>query len=94
MSRAVGQLEKMYNTMNWDFYGGTLPTPIITVQSKPGTWGHCSRAKVWKRKDGEAYEMNIAAESLNGEIEQGGYLCKELTTFPTFFPARVFWIAY
>ena len=34
MSRAVGQLEKMYNTINADLFGGELPTPIITVQSK------------------------------------------------------------
>ncbi|MBQ2062280.1 MAG: SprT-like domain-containing protein [Oscillospiraceae bacterium] len=70
MSRAVGQLEKMYNTMNADFYDGALPVPIITVQSKPGTWGHCTTAKVWKRKDGGAYEMNIAAEVLDREIEE------------------------
>lgn len=55
MSRAVGQLEKIYNTLNTDKFGGTLPTPIITAQSRPGTYGHCSRGKVWKRKDGEAY---------------------------------------
>lgn len=70
MSRAVGQLEKMYNTMNQDFYGGALPTPIITVQSKPGTYGHCTTGKVWKRKEDDTYEMNIAAEVLNCEIEE------------------------
>ena len=52
MSRAVGQLETMYNTLNLDLWGGQLPTPIITVQSKPGTYGHCSVGKVWKRKAG------------------------------------------
>lgn len=70
MSRAVGQLEKMYNTMNWDFYGGTLPTPIITVQSKPGTYGHCTVNKVWRRKEDNTYEMNIAAEVLDQNIEE------------------------
>lgn len=70
MSRAVGQLEKMYNTLNADLFGGTLPVPIITVQSKPGTYGHCSCAKVWRNKDTEQYEMNIAAEALNVEIEE------------------------
>lgn len=70
MSRAVGQLEKMYNTLNLDKFDGALPTPIITVQSKPGTWGHCSTAKVWKRKDDESYEMNIAAEMLDAPIEE------------------------
>lgn len=70
MSRAVGQLEKMYNIINADKFDGALPTPIITVQSKPGTWGHCTVGKVWKRKDGETYEMNIAAEVLDRQIEE------------------------
>lgn len=70
MSRAVGQLEKMYNIINIDKFDGALPMPIITVQSKPGTWGHCSRAKVWKRKEDDTYELNIASEVLNREIEE------------------------
>ena len=44
--------------------------PIITVQSKPGTYGHCTTAKVWQRKNGGAYELNIAAEVLNYPIEE------------------------
>lgn len=45
MSRAVSQLEHIYNSLNTDFFNGSLPTPIITVQSKPGTKGHCSVAE-------------------------------------------------
>lgn len=70
MSRAVAQLEKMYNTLNADKFESALPTPIITVQSKPGTWGHCSRAQIWKRKDETTYELNIAAEAVSGPIEE------------------------
>lgn len=70
MSRAVGQLEKIYNCLNEDFFEGALPVPIITVQSKPGTYGHCSVAKVWQRPDGNTYELNIAAEVLNYPIEE------------------------
>ena len=70
MSRAVSQLEHIYNSLNTDFFGGELPVPIITVQSKPGTYGHCSVAKVWQRPDGGAYELNIAAEVLNYPIEE------------------------
>lgn len=70
MSRAVGKLEKIYNTLNEDFFQGALPVPIITVQSKPGTFGHCTTGKVWKRKDEETYELNIAAEVLNYPIEE------------------------
>jgi hypothetical protein len=70
MSRAVSQLEHIYNTLNTDFFDGALPIPIITVQSKPGTYGHCTTAKVWQRKDGSAYELNISAEVLNYPIEE------------------------
>ncbi len=70
MSRAVGQLEHIYNALNADFFGGELPMPIITVQSKPGTYGHCSRAKVWSRAEEHTYELNIAAEVLNYPIEE------------------------
>ena len=70
MSRAVGQLEKIYFHINQDFFEGALPTPIITVQSKPGTYGHCSKFKVWQRKEDDAYELNIAAEVLNYPIEE------------------------
>lgn len=70
MSRAVNQLEHMFNKMNVDFFGGTLPTPIITVQSSPRAYGHCTVAKVWKKKDSETYELNIGAEVLNFPIEE------------------------
>lgn len=70
MSRAVGQLEKMYNTLNTDFWNGELEVPIITVQSKPGTYGHCTTAKVWRRKDSNTFELNIAAEVLDWKIEE------------------------
>lgn len=70
MSRAVSQLEHIFNKMNTDFYNGALPTPIITVQSSPRAYGHCTVAKVWKKKDGETYELNIGAEVLNYPIEE------------------------
>lgn len=70
MSRAVGQLEKIYRCLNEDFFDDSLPVPIITVQSKPGTCGHCTTSKVWQRPDGNTYELNIAAEVLNYAIEE------------------------
>lgn len=70
MSRAIGQLEKIYNSLNTDLFSGALPVPIITVQSKPGTYGHCTTSKVWRNKESQQYEMNIAAEMLSMEIEE------------------------
>ena len=70
MSRAVSQLEHIYNCLNADFFSSELPVPIITVQSKPGTYGHSSVAKVWRRQEDSTYELNIAAEALNYPIEE------------------------
>ncbi|MCD8099055.1 MAG: SprT-like domain-containing protein [Oscillospiraceae bacterium] len=70
MSRAISQLEHIYNSLNTDFYAGALPVPVITVQSKPGSYGHCTTSKIWRRKDGGAYELNIAAEVLDKPIEE------------------------
>ena len=70
MSRAVSQLEHIFSNLNTDFFCGELPVPIITVQSKPGTYGHSSVAKVWQKHDTRTYELNIAAEVLNYPIEE------------------------
>lgn len=70
MSRTVSQLEHMYNAINTDFFQSALPVPVITVQSKPGSFGHSSVAKVWKRSEDHAYELNIAAEVLTYPIEE------------------------
>lgn len=70
MSRAVSQLEHIYNVMNVDFFENKLPTPIITVQSSPRSYGHCTVNKVWKRKEDNTYELNISAETLNCPIEE------------------------
>ena len=70
MSRAVSQLEHMYNALNTDFWDNELPPVIVTVQSKPGTYGHSSRAKVWQRKEDSLFEINVAAEVLSFPIEE------------------------
>ena len=70
MSRAISQLEHIYNSLNTDFWSGELPVPVITVQSKPGTYGHCTASKVWQRKTDNTYELNIAAEVLSYPIEE------------------------
>lgn len=70
MSRAVSQLEHMYNAINEDFWGSELPPVIVTVQSRPGTYGHSSRAKVWQRKEDSLFEINVAAEVLSFPIEE------------------------
>lgn len=70
MSRVVGTLEKMFRALNEDKFSGELPMPIITVQSRPGTWGSCSVNPIWNGKEGKQYEMNFAAEAINGPVEE------------------------
>lgn len=69
MSRAICQLEKMYSVINTEKFESELPTPIITVQSSPRSYGHCTTSKIWYNKDKQQYELNISAEYLNLEIE-------------------------
>lgn len=74
MSRAIGQLEKMYNTFNAEIFvpkfGYELPKVIITVQSTKGkSYGHSTCSRVWKDGEQGKYEINISAECLGMEIE-------------------------
>lgn len=69
-SRAAGQLEKMFRTLNRDSFNGELEEPIITIQSTPGAYGHVTVAKTWKRKNDWRHELNMAADWLERPIEE------------------------
>ena len=69
MSRTVAAIEGMYNSLNQDIWGGELPPVIVTCQSSPGSYGHCTRSKVWKRKEDDLYELNISCEHLTDLLE-------------------------
>lgn len=69
-SRTAGYLEKIFRTLNADSFGGALEEPIITIQSTPGTYGHITVAKTWKRKDDWRHELNISADYLQRPIEE------------------------
>lgn len=61
MSRAVCQLEKMYNVINADLFDNVLPVPIITCNNKKGSYGHCTNWKKWSvnYESNHSYELNI-----------------------------------
>lgn len=69
-SRTAGYLEKIFRALNEDSFGGGVEEPIITIQSTPGAYGHCSVHKTWKRKDSERHELNISANYLQRPIEE------------------------
>ena len=68
-SRTAGYLEKIFRTLNRDWFGGELEEPIITIQSTPSAYGHVTVAKTWKRKNDWRHELNMGAETLDRPIE-------------------------
>lgn len=68
-SQASAYLEKIYNTLNRDFFGGELEFPVITIQSSVRTYGHVTVDRVWKDSEISRYELNLGAEYLNRPIK-------------------------
>lgn len=68
-SEVVSFLEKVFAALNKDKFGGELEMPIITVQSTPGTLGHCTCGRVWRnghhQDEKGQYEISIGAEYLD-----------------------------
>lgn len=69
-SRTAGYLEKIFRTLNADWFDGELEEPIITIQSTPRAYGHVTVNKVWYRKDEQRHELNLGAETLKRPIEE------------------------
>ena len=68
-SRTAGYLEKIFRTLNRDYFDNELEEPIITIQSTPRAYGHVTVAKAWSRADGEQrHELNIGAGTLDRPI--------------------------
>ena len=68
-SRVAAYLEKLYDKINADIFGGTLTRPVITIQSSTKAWGHLTVHDAWSIK-GEGYkELNISTASLMRPIE-------------------------
>lgn len=70
MSAVITALEDLFDKLNALYYEGKLPKPVITVQSTPRAYGHCSTKKVWTGEDSERYEINIGAEFLDRPMEE------------------------
>lgn len=68
-SRTAGYLEKIFRALNNRYFDNQLEEPIITLQSTPRAYGHCSTQKIWLRGDIESFEINIGAGDLDRPIE-------------------------
>ena len=65
MSDVVTKLESLFDILNHVYFENALPKPVITVQSTPKAYGHCSTKKIWSNDTAGQYEINIGAEYLN-----------------------------
>ena len=65
LSEIARKLEDLFDILNGLYYEGKLPRPVITIQSTPKAYGHCSTKKIWKSENEARYEINIGAEFLN-----------------------------
>ena len=69
-SRTAGYLEKIFRSLNANYFDGQIEEPIITIQSTPRAYGHVTVAKTWHRTDGEErHELNLGAGTLDRPIE-------------------------
>ncbi len=46
-SRTAGYLEKIFRTLNAQYFNNEIEEPIITIQSTPRAYGHVTVAKAW-----------------------------------------------
>lgn len=71
LSGNMRKLERAFDLLNQAFFESALSKAVITVQSSPKTYGHCSSAPVWsdKKQGAERYEINVSAEHLTRPIQ-------------------------
>lgn len=71
MSETIAALEDIFDKLNTIYFEGKLPKPVITVQTMPKAYGHCSTKKIWKAGETEGmYEINLGAEYINRAKEE------------------------
>lgn len=79
MSEVVAKLEACFDLLNELYFEDKLPRPVITVQSTPKFYGHCSTKRIWKAENDGMYEINIGAEFVNRPMENiAATLCHEM----------------
>jgi len=65
MGETITALEGIFDKLNAIYFEGKLPRPVITVQTTPKFYGHCTTKKVWKSEAEAMYEINLGAEFIN-----------------------------
>lgn len=75
ITKSILELEKIFKSLNKEFFEDKLIQPIIIVQRKvnKNTLGTCSNDKVWQNKKEEKdnrYEITLSGEYLNRKTEE------------------------
>jgi len=83
MSKIINKLENLFDILNNIYFENKLSIPIITVQSTPKAFGHCSTKKIWRdgidNNNDARYEINIGAEFLNQSSNNiAAVMCHEM----------------
>lgn len=79
MSETITALETLFDKLNGIYFESKLPRPVITVQSTPKAYGHCTTKQIWKSEDSAMYEINMGAEFINRPMDQtAATLCHEM----------------
>lgn len=79
MSETITALETLFDKLNGIYFEDKLPRPVITVQSTPKAYGHCTTKQIWKSDDSAMYEINLGAEFINRPMaETAATLCHEM----------------
>jgi len=78
-NRIAGYLNKLYDRLNEDFFGGAMERPVITIQSTPKAFAHITLYEAWTAKGAGFLEINIGAGTLDRPIENVvASLCHEM----------------
>ena len=79
MSETIIALETCFDKLNGIYFEGNLPKPVITVQSTPKAYGHCTTKQIWTSEASAMYEINLGAEFINRPMENtAATLCHEM----------------
>lgn len=68
-NRVATYLNKIYDRLNSDFFGGEMKKPVITIQSTPKAYGHYTLYDAWSIGENGTREINIGAGTLARPIE-------------------------
>lgn len=66
LTDTLQELHKIFNCLNKEFYNNSLPSVVITIQSKGKTnaLGWFTPSRIWEDEDDGKHEINIVAEGL------------------------------